>query len=279
MKKQQSSSSLPGERVLQKALVDPAVNLVFDRMRKEVEEARSKVTEMQSELSAWKFTPDSTTGKRLMAKCRLLYQENEELGKMISSGKVAKLEGELALQKNFAEEIRKSQSEIDDFLIELDEDFEGMQTTIIGLQTQLKEVKDQLLSFQSNMFRTGGDNGVDQDPANGLTTSHPTGGSDEATPAAVVVPEVSEAGSTAAIEESVEAAETGDASSIDVIPERSNGNSVAKRRTASGEGEESTQDTVGSKRSKSEMEDSDAVISCSMDSGSIVDSSEAIPAP
>lgn len=45
-----------------------------------------------------------------MAKCRLLYQENEELGKMISSGRLAKLEGELALQKNFSEEMKKSQS-------------------------------------------------------------------------------------------------------------------------------------------------------------------------
>jgi len=45
-----------------------------------------------------------------MAKCRLLYQENEELGKVINSGRVAKLEGELALQKNFGEEVKKSQS-------------------------------------------------------------------------------------------------------------------------------------------------------------------------
>ena len=53
---------------------------------------------------------NSTTGKRLMSKCRLLYQENEELGKMIESGRIAKLEGELALQKNFCKELEKSQS-------------------------------------------------------------------------------------------------------------------------------------------------------------------------
>ena len=45
-----------------------------------------------------------------MAKCKLLYQENEELGKMISSGRVAKLEAELALLKNFSLEIKKNQS-------------------------------------------------------------------------------------------------------------------------------------------------------------------------
>ena len=45
-----------------------------------------------------------------MSKCRLLYQENEELGKMIESGRIAKLEGELALQKKFSDELKKTQS-------------------------------------------------------------------------------------------------------------------------------------------------------------------------
>ena len=144
------------EAKLEKALIDPAINLVFERMKQEVADAKTRVEDMQNELSAWKFTPDSNMGKRLMAKCRQLYQENEELGKMISSGKIAKIEGELALQKNFAEEIKKSQSEIDDFLVELDEDFEGMQSTICSLQQQLKDAKDQLLSFQTNMFKPNG---------------------------------------------------------------------------------------------------------------------------
>jgi len=53
---------------------------------------------------------NSNTGKRLMAKCRMLYQENEDLGKMISSGRLAKLESDLALQKSLTEEMKKSQS-------------------------------------------------------------------------------------------------------------------------------------------------------------------------
>jgi hypothetical protein len=52
----------------------------------------------------------SQTGKRLMAKCRMLLQENEELGKMISAGRTAKLEGEIALEKKFVEEMKKSQA-------------------------------------------------------------------------------------------------------------------------------------------------------------------------
>lgn len=57
-----------------------------------------------------RFSFNSNTGKQLMAKCRLLIKENEELGRMISSGRLAKLEGDLALQRNFSEELKKSQS-------------------------------------------------------------------------------------------------------------------------------------------------------------------------
>ena len=52
----------------------------------------------------------SVTGKRLMAKCRQLHQENEELGKMISSGKIAKLEGGLAMHVKYSEDLKRSQS-------------------------------------------------------------------------------------------------------------------------------------------------------------------------
>ena len=51
----------------------------------------------------------SQTGKRLMAKCRMLLTENEELGKVISSGRMAKLEGEIALEKTLVQEMKKSQ--------------------------------------------------------------------------------------------------------------------------------------------------------------------------
>ncbi|XP_076357119.1 pre-mRNA-splicing regulator female-lethal(2)D isoform X2 [Tachypleus tridentatus] len=141
-------AQIPSMAQLRSALLDPAVNFMFEKMRKEVDSTKARLEECQNELSAWKFTPDSNTGKRLMAKCRLLYQENEELGKMISSGRMAKLEGELALQKNFSEEMKKSQSELDEFLLELDEDVEGMQSTIYYLQQQLKDSKEQIAKLQ-----------------------------------------------------------------------------------------------------------------------------------
>lgn len=44
-----------------------------------------------------------------MAKCRSLLQENQELGKQISQGRVAQLEAEIALQKKYNQEIREAQ--------------------------------------------------------------------------------------------------------------------------------------------------------------------------
>lgn len=103
-------AQVPTQAALRNALLDPAVNLLVQKLRAELQTTRARLEDTQNELSAWKFTPDSNTGKRLMAKCRLLYQENEELGRMTSNGRMAKLEGDLALQKSFSEEVKKSQS-------------------------------------------------------------------------------------------------------------------------------------------------------------------------
>lgn len=148
------AAQAPTNAQLRQTLLDPAVNLVIQRLTKECDKLKKEAEEAQNELAAWKFTPDSATGKRLMAKCRQLYQENEDLGKMIASGRLAKLEGELSLQKNLSEEMKKNQLEMDEFMAELDEDVEGMQSTIYYLQQQLREAKETIAKLES---QTGGD--------------------------------------------------------------------------------------------------------------------------
>lgn len=143
------ASQGPNSSALRSTLLDPSVNLLLQFLRQELITTRTRLEETQNELSAWKFTPDSNTGKRLMAKCRLLYQENEELGKITSSGRLAKLEGDLALQKSFSEEVKKSQMELDDFLQELDEDVEGMQSTIYYLQQELRKSNELVVALQT----------------------------------------------------------------------------------------------------------------------------------
>lgn len=142
------NAQAPTSASLRTTLLDPAVNSLLQLLRTELQNTKAKLEETQNDLAAWKFTPDSNTGKRLMAKCRLLYQENEELGKITSNGRIAILESDLALQKNFSEEVRQSQLELDSFLADLDEDVEGMQSTILFLQQELRKSKDALSVLQ-----------------------------------------------------------------------------------------------------------------------------------
>ncbi|RUS83779.1 hypothetical protein EGW08_008437 [Elysia chlorotica] len=134
---------------LRSMLLDPAINLVFQRMAKEMDDHKDKLKQKQNELTAWKFTPDSQTGMRVMARCRMLLQENQELGKMISSGRTARLEGEIVLHKALATEMKKNQKELDEFVGELEEDVEGMQGMIFMLRQQLKEAQEQITRLQA----------------------------------------------------------------------------------------------------------------------------------
>ncbi|PHT28970.1 FKBP12-interacting protein of 37 kDa [Capsicum baccatum] len=46
-----------------------------------------KVKELQDKIAAVNFTPESKMGKMLMAKCRTLQEENEEIGNQANEGK------------------------------------------------------------------------------------------------------------------------------------------------------------------------------------------------
>lgn len=132
-------------------LYDPAVNIIFTKLKNELKATKAKLEDTQNELTAWKFTPDSNTGKRLMAKCRLLYQENEELGKVISNGRLAKLETELSLQKNINDELKRSHSEFEGIIQDFDVDMEGLTSTIINLQQKLKAADDKISKLEKEM--------------------------------------------------------------------------------------------------------------------------------
>ncbi|NXA37709.1 FL2D regulator, partial [Eudromia elegans] len=155
----------PSVAQLRSTMVDPAINLFFLKMKGELEQTKDKLEQAQNELSAWKFTPDSQTGKKLMAKCRMLIQENQELGRQLSQGRIAQLEAELALQKKYSEELKSSQDELNDFIIQLDEEVEGMQSTILVLQQQLKETRQQLAQYQQQQQSQASAPGTSRTPS------------------------------------------------------------------------------------------------------------------
>ena len=78
------SSQAPSTAAMRNSLLDPAVNIIVTKLTQELDATKAKLAQVNEEMSAWKFTPDSVTGKRLMARCRQLLQENEEIAKMVS---------------------------------------------------------------------------------------------------------------------------------------------------------------------------------------------------
>ena len=114
--------------------VDPLVNSIIIQLKKDLEETKRKKDELQLELNSTKFTQESQINKRLIAKCRRLLHENEELGKIISSGNVAQLEHDLAYHKQLINESSENEQNINSFLLEMDNQMDLMHSTILKLQ-------------------------------------------------------------------------------------------------------------------------------------------------
>ncbi|XP_025420474.1 pre-mRNA-splicing regulator WTAP-like isoform X2 [Sipha flava] len=122
------------ELSLKNSLQDPSTNILIKKLREELIIAKTKLEETQKELNASNFTPNSNIGKSLVTRCHKLHEENVELNKEITSGHIAKIECELALQKNLNKDFKESQRD-------LDTSADVTQNTILNLQTSLEGCK------------------------------------------------------------------------------------------------------------------------------------------
>ncbi|BBM99839.1 pre-mRNA-splicing regulator WTAP [Marchantia polymorpha subsp. ruderalis] len=125
-------------------LLDPAIHAEFTRMKKELEAAEKRVKELQDDLAAVQFTPHSKNGKMLMAKCRTLQEENEEIGREASEGKMHELGTKLAMQKTLNNELRRGYQELFEYVEDLNDEVERSQQTIYILQRQLQQKENQV---------------------------------------------------------------------------------------------------------------------------------------
>ncbi|CAI8046295.1 Pre-mRNA-splicing regulator WTAP [Geodia barretti] len=139
LKQAQSSESSQ----LHSLMVDPAVNVMFSSMKKQLKEYKEKAGACSERPQCMEIHSRQVecsdlvvTGKKMMAKCRSLIQENAELGKQISQGRVAQLEAEIALQKKCNQEIKTAQDELNEFVIQLDEEVDSMMSFVLSLQNK-----------------------------------------------------------------------------------------------------------------------------------------------
>nr|KYP70244.1 FKBP12-interacting protein of 37 kDa [Cajanus cajan] len=127
----------PASMQARRLLLDPAVHEEFTRLKNLVEEKDKKVKELQDNIAAVNFTPQSKMGKMLMAKCRTLQEENEEIGNQASEGKMHELSMKLSVQKYQNAELRNQ--------------FEGLQKHMDGLTNDVDRSNEMVLMLQDKL--------------------------------------------------------------------------------------------------------------------------------
>uniref|UniRef100_A0A0E0LBK0 FKBP12-interacting protein of 37 kDa n=1 Tax=Oryza punctata TaxID=4537 RepID=A0A0E0LBK0_ORYPU len=131
----------PPSMQTRRLLLDPAIHEEFTRLKNLVEEKEKKIKELQDNVAAVNFTPSSKHGKMLMAKCRTLQEENEEIGAMASEGKIHELGMKIAVLKTRNNEIRNQFNELYKHMDGLTNDVERSNEMVAILQDEL-ETKD-----------------------------------------------------------------------------------------------------------------------------------------
>ncbi|KAF0993040.1 hypothetical protein HZS_7651, partial [Henneguya salminicola] len=80
-------------------LTDPALNYLYSKVLEEIEKYKSRLNDAEDELKGANFNLDSVTGRKLISKCRLLENENEELGKEFTEGRFSQLDLALKMER------------------------------------------------------------------------------------------------------------------------------------------------------------------------------------
>lgn len=150
LKKQLRPPSVQTRRLL----LDPAIHEQFRRLKNLVEERDKKIRELQDNVAAVNFNANSRMGKKLMAKCRTLQEENEEIGAMASEGKIHELVMKIAVLKSQNTELRDQFDALYKYMAELSNDMERSNEMVFVLQDQLEAKDYELERLKDELRRT-----------------------------------------------------------------------------------------------------------------------------
>ncbi|KAJ1691484.1 hypothetical protein LUZ63_015639 [Rhynchospora breviuscula] len=127
----------PPSMQTRRLLLDPAIHEEFTRLKTLVEEKEKKIKELQDNVAAVNFTASSKLGKMLMAKCRTLQAENEEIGEMASEGKIHELAMKIAMLKSQNTELRNQFDSLYKHMDVLSNDVERSNEMVYMMQEKL----------------------------------------------------------------------------------------------------------------------------------------------
>ncbi|KAL0341461.1 UNVERIFIED_CONTAM: FKBP12-interacting protein of [Sesamum calycinum] len=144
----------PPSMQARRLLLDPAIHEEFTRLKNLVEEKDKKVKELQDNIAAVSFTPQSKMGKMLMAKCRTLQEENEEIGNQANEGKMHELAMKLASQKSQNAELRSHFEALYRQMDRLTGDVDRSNELVVILQEKLEEKEDEIRRLKHQLQET-----------------------------------------------------------------------------------------------------------------------------
>ncbi|EFJ47158.1 hypothetical protein VOLCADRAFT_105213 [Volvox carteri f. nagariensis] len=136
-----ASAADPSVVQLKQLMLDPAVAREFARLRSELEGAQAELATAREELAAVTFTQESKVGRQLMAKCRSLQEENEEMGRELAEGKAHLAEAAAALARSQADDLRSAYQELEDHCLVMEDEAEELQREIFALRARVMELE------------------------------------------------------------------------------------------------------------------------------------------
>ncbi|PIN01173.1 Splicing regulator [Handroanthus impetiginosus] len=141
----------PPSMQARRLLLDPAIHEEFMRLKNLVEEKDKKVKELQDNIATVSFTPQSKMGKMLMAKCRTLQEENEEIGNQANEGKMHELAMQLSLQKSQNAELRSQFEGLCKQMEKMSSDVDRSNELVVILQEKLEEKEDEIRRLKQEL--------------------------------------------------------------------------------------------------------------------------------
>jgi len=127
-------ASEPSVLQVRQLVLDPAVSKEFQRQQRELEERSRQVMQLKEDLDGVQFTQESKMGRALIQKCRLLMEENEEMGRQLAEHREGAQDVLLGLEKEHAAELRRHIAELKSHCEILEEENEELQMAILVMR-------------------------------------------------------------------------------------------------------------------------------------------------
>nr|CDS29512.1 Pre mRNA splicing regulator female lethal(2)D [Hymenolepis microstoma] len=130
-------------------IIHPALDFIYQKAQELIKSVKSEQQQSYDDLLAWKFTPDSASGRRLMTCFRQLLEKNEGLGAINENDSLSKLESETQVQDSCIRECLKTAQDFNAALLESTVDLDGVQNSLFALKNKLNKAENLIATLKA----------------------------------------------------------------------------------------------------------------------------------